>query len=56
MKSTFLVSLIISFLFSFSYVQAADQKENACIKCHADEGTMKSLFKPHKIDREEGEG
>lgn len=54
MKSTFLAFLIISFL--FSYVQAADQKENACIKCHADEGTMKSLFKPPKISLEEGEG
>jgi hypothetical protein len=54
MKSIFLALLMILFLFSF--VQAADQKESACIKCHADEGTMKSLFKPAKVSAEEGEG
>lgn len=54
MKSTFFALLIILFL--FSTVQAADQKENACVKCHTDKGTLKSLFGPYRIDPQEGMG
>ncbi|MGQ9645209.1 MAG: hypothetical protein ACUVWO_01560 [Thermodesulfobacteriota bacterium] len=48
--------ILFSLLFLLGFASSSFSAENACIKCHADEATMKSLFKPPKVSAEEGEG
>lgn len=49
---------VFSFFLIFSFLNSAPAalKESGCVKCHTDEATLKSLFKPPKISLEEGEG
>jgi hypothetical protein len=52
----FIVLVFFIFLVSPSMVEASAQKDSACIRCHTDESTLKSLFIPPKIEAGEGEG
>ena len=43
-------------LIMFACGAAVAEMGGGCVRCHADEALMKSLFVPPKIDSGEGEG
>jgi hypothetical protein len=47
---------IAAILFCVYFLQAGQNNESGCIKCHTSEQTLKTLHKPVKIDTSEGEG
>lgn len=55
MKKVALFSIAL-FLFTCGVASAVSEKESGCVRCHANEALMKSLFIPPAIDGGEGEG
>ena len=43
-------------MFAYGAAVAVAETGGGCVRCHADEALMKSLFVPPKIDSGEGEG
>ncbi len=48
--------ILISLLCLLGFASTTYSIETGCVKCHTDEATLRSLFKPPKISAEEGEG
>lgn len=53
MKRNFFYVIALFLLWS-GYASAGQQ--SGCVRCHTDEGMMKSLFVPPKLEGGEGEG
>lgn len=54
MKKRIAFYSLVLFVLGSGYVSAAQQ--SGCVRCHTDEGAMKSLFVAPKIEGGEGEG